>query len=50
MIENILNALETSTPALRERYLERIRSVEGEQARELEQRLVSMMDAEQTQH
>ena len=33
MIETILTALEKSTPALRQRYLDRIRSVRTDEAR-----------------
>jgi len=43
MIENILNALAAGTPALRERYLERIRTVPSPQARELEVRLLNLI-------
>ena len=44
MIRNIMSLLESTTPALRQRYLERIRSVKGREARELEQRLVSLIE------
>ncbi len=39
MIETILTALQNSTPALRQRYLDRIRSVGTAEARAIEQRL-----------
>ena len=43
MVDNILNTLAASTPALRQRYLERIRSVPGSDARELEARLTELV-------
>ena len=48
MIETILTALENSTPALRQRYLDRIRSVGTAEARAIEERLVDLIarDAE----
>lgn len=44
MIENVLKSLARSTPALRERYLERVRSVDAAEAREIEQRLASLVE------
>lgn len=43
MINNILSALQAGTPALRARYLERIRRVSGPEARELESAVASMV-------
>ena len=43
MIETILTALENSTPALRQRYLDRIRSVGTAEARAIEERLVDLI-------
>jgi hypothetical protein len=43
MIETILTALENSTPALRQRYLDRIRSVGTAEARMIEERLVDLV-------
>ena len=43
MVDNILNTLAASTPALRQRYLERIRTVPGAEARELEARLTELV-------
>ena len=47
MIETILTALEKSTPALRKRYLDRIRSVGTAEARAIEQRLVDLIERDQ---
>ena len=44
MIETILTALEKSTPALRQRYLDRIRSVGTAEARAIEERLVNLIE------
>ncbi|MGZ4190214.1 MAG: hypothetical protein ACXVQV_08880 [Actinomycetota bacterium] len=44
MIESILTALEKSTPALRERYLDRIRSVGTQEARMIEERLICLVE------
>jgi hypothetical protein len=44
MIETILTALENSTPALRQRYLDRIRSVNTAEARAIEERLVNLIE------
>jgi DNA-binding TFAR19-related protein (PDSD5 family) len=44
MIETILTALEKSTPALRQRYLDRIRSVRTEEARAIEARLIDLIE------
>jgi predicted Rdx family selenoprotein len=44
MIETILTALEKSTPALRQRYLDRIRSVGTAEARKIEQRLIDLVE------
>jgi len=43
MINNILSALESGTPALRARYLERIRTVPGPEARQLEHEVASLV-------
>ena len=43
MIETILTALEKSTPTLRQRYLDRIRSVRTAEARAIEERLVDLI-------
>jgi len=43
MIETILTALQNSTPALRQRYLDRIRSVGTAEARAIEARLVDLI-------
>ncbi len=43
MIETILTALQNSTPALRQRYLDRIRSVGTAEARAIEKRLVDLI-------
>ncbi len=43
MIEKVLNTLAASTPALRERYLARIRNVDAAEAREIEVRLASLV-------
>jgi hypothetical protein len=47
MIETILTALENSTPALRQRYLDRIRSVGTAEARAIEERLVDLIEHDQ---
>jgi hypothetical protein len=44
MIENVLHSLARSTPALRERYLARIRRVNAAEAREIERRLATMVE------
>lgn len=44
MIENVLKSLAASTPSLRARYLERIRSVNAAEAREIERKLASMVE------
>jgi hypothetical protein len=44
MIETILTALEKSTPALRQRYLDRIRSVGTAEARVIEERLTDLVE------
>jgi len=44
MIETILTALEKSTPALRQRYLDRIRSVGTAEARAIEERLINLVE------
>ena len=44
MIETILTALEKSTPALRQRYLDRIRSVRTDEARAIEARLIDLIE------
>jgi len=44
VIENVLNALACGTPALRERYLERVRGVSTPEARELEARLTWLVE------
>ena len=44
VIENVLNALACGTPALRERYLERVRGVSTPEARELETRLTWLVE------
>jgi hypothetical protein len=49
MIENVLNTLASSTPALRERYLARIREVGTAEAREIEQKLASLVEQDKTQ-
>jgi len=43
MVETILTALEKSTPALRQRYLDRIRSVGTPEARAIEERLIDLV-------
>jgi hypothetical protein len=43
MVDNIIKSLAGSTPALRQRYLERIRSVPGEEARRLEERISALV-------
>lgn len=43
MVENIINVLASSTPALRQRYLERIRQVPGDEARKLESAILAMV-------
>lgn len=43
MVEVVLNALASSTPALRERYLERVRRVNAAEAREIEQKLAELV-------
>ena len=44
MIETILTALEKSTPTLRQRYLDRIRSVGTAEARAIEERLINLVE------
>ncbi len=44
MIETILTTLEKSTPTLRQRYLDRIRSVRTAEARAIEERLVHLIE------
>ena len=44
MIETVLTALEKSTPALRQRYLDRIRSVSGAEARAIEEKLIDLVE------
>ena len=43
MVANILKSLEKSTPALRQRYLARIRQVPNAEAREIEARLIDLI-------
>ena len=43
MIETILTALQNSTPALRQRYLDRIRSVGTAEARAIVKRFVDLI-------
>ena len=43
MVENIINVLAASTPALRQRYLARIRTVPGQEARKLEAAIMDMV-------
>jgi hypothetical protein len=44
MIQNVLTILASSTPALRARYLDRVRKVQGTEAREVEQKLQSLVE------
>lgn len=44
MIENVITALASSTPALRERYLERVRTVNTPEARKIESRLAQLVE------
>ena len=44
MIESILTALEKSTPTLRQRYLDRIRCVGTAEARQIEERLIDLIE------
>jgi len=44
MIETVLTALEKSTPALRQRYLDRIRTVTGAEARAIEEKLTDLIE------
>jgi hypothetical protein len=44
MIETVLTALEKSTPTLRQRYLDRIRTVSGAEARAIEEKLVDFIE------
>jgi hypothetical protein len=48
MVENIANVLESSTPSVRARYLERIMLVPGPEARELEYKIRSMVERDRT--
>jgi len=48
MIENVINALAASTPALRERYLQRIRTVGGTEARQIEFRIAQLVEQDRT--
>ena len=49
MIENVLNARAASTPALRERDLARVRTVNAAEAREIERRLASLVAKDKSQ-
>jgi hypothetical protein len=48
MIETVLTALEKSTPALRQRYLDRIRSVSGAEARAIEEKLINLIERDKS--
>lgn len=48
MIENVLSALASSTPSLRQRYLERVREVASPEARELEAKIMRLIEADVT--
>lgn len=44
MIQNVLTILAASTPALRARYLDRVRTVRDPEAREIERRLQDLVE------
>ncbi len=48
MLEHVLTALEKATPELRERYLKRIQAVPGDEARQVEQRLVNLVEQDRS--
>jgi hypothetical protein len=48
MIDSVLSALEKSTPALRQRYLDRIRAVGTEEARIIEERLIDLIERDRS--
>lgn len=47
MTNDILNALAAATPALRQRYLQRVRGVPGPEARKLEAQIRELVERDQ---